>query len=569
MVGTYWRFLGEALAPDTSDILRQIPGVKVSREQVAAPRNAAWIVEALLSATGARFRVVPPPSFEPRNASRALPHLRPWVPAFLTPYQREGLAALLAMPGESGHAWWSAGSGKTLLAIVWSLVDPGLTLVVTKAAIRSQWAREVSTYTTVRATVIDSVDTRDFDPQLAAVTPHFLILGYEILPAWAKLLERLRPRSVVFDESHKVKSHKRWDAEVEDGAPGGPPRVSFELKDNVAAAAYVLSRATRRRLSTTATPISDRVRDLWSQLDLVHPWEWGGFYDFARRYCAATENLHGGMETRGAANLDELKRRTDFVTHRVPRSVAMRDLPPKRRIVTYLAVRDQARAEAIADDMRAAMKAARSRPESRARVLEVRLWEAASRKRNWVRSTVVDALEGGSKVVVFTGRRRDALTLTDMIGRATTHVVPLQILRGTGEDSLAVRDAVVQSYMDAKGPAVLIGTGDAFGEGLNLQDTDVAIFAMLPYTPRQIIQWEGRFARLGQRRPVLIRYPICESTVDEWLTGILISKLPQVEEVTATGEVPSLTEELLGTTDDDLLNSLLDKVLSGGEQAEA
>ena len=85
--------------------------------------------------------------------------------------------------------------------------------------------------------------------------------------------------------------------------------------------------------------------------------------------------------------------------------------------------------------------------------------------------------------------------------------------------------------MSAPGPALLVGTGDAWGESVDLQDTDLAIISMLPWTPDKVIQWEGRFARLGQKRPVLVSYIIARTTADEHVADLLLDKLPHVGEI--------------------------------------
>ena len=59
-------------------------------------------------------------------------------------------------------------------------------------------------------------------------------------------------------------------------------------------------------------------------------------------------------------------------------------------------------------------------------------------------------------------------------------------------------------YMRAEGPAVIVGTLDAWGESVNLQDTDLAAFVMLPYTPSMLEQAEGRFC-IAAGQPVLTR----------------------------------------------------------------
>lgn len=771
----FWRFTA-ALSDDLRETLDLIPGVKLNPTGAAAPRNAAWIVESILGALGVPFRVSAPRGAKPHGAALALPWLQPWVPGFLTSYQRDGISNVLAIPGESGHLHWSAGclsgdtelvvnrggaakpitlrdlvhkfnggyksnrrqgggpgrwdtsipthtqsivdgyvrlnkieraysngiaevfevitaggrriratkahefqradgtftglenlthgcvvlvaewlksagkakaenhgkedgwkhvsgravpdtivsilsvgeeevfdlgmtapfhnyianefivhnSGKTLGGLVWALaVGPSITVVVTKAAIRGTWTREIDTYTKgcewrvlegMKAGVIGAIPTD---------RPLILVTGYDTLPAWIATLEGLRPRSIVLDEIHHVRSSKRWDAEVDLGggeiqkttetqppcdlaAPIPAPAVTFSLKDNRAAAAYRLSRSTRRRLGLTATPISDRVRDLWAQLDLIHPWEFGGFYQFARRYCAATENSFGGMDTRGKSNLEELQRRLTFVSHRVPFSIANRDLPAKRRLVTYVKVSEQCKAEGFTEDLKKTMRGVTSGAEGRARLTEMLLMEAAARKRKIVEAWVSDAISAGQKVIVFTGRRKDCARMAEEITKAANALLvqkriakPVPVFTGDGSTPMGsgrdptpgTREWMKDRYMEAEGAAVLVGTGDAWGEGLNLQNTDLMILAMLPYTPRQIIQWEGRVARLGQKRPVLIRYPICEGTIDERVCTILLNKLPAVEKATASDEITGLGQELMGASEEELIGSLLDKVL--------
>lgn len=525
--------------------LAGLPGVRVRGQRVYASVTARSLVER----HGLKLATIPQESPGlPKSAKQALVSLREWVPAFLTDYQRRGVAAVLAMPGGSGHLWWSAGSGKTLGAIVWALASPGRTVVVTKAAVRGQWRAEVERFTTERVTLVEGEKASEL-----GVDDRFVVISYEILPAWIAALEAWGrglqiPISVVFDESHKVKSHKRWDA-----TPDGDDKVKFNLKENVAAAAHRLSKLAGRRLATTATPVRDRPRDLWAQLDLVHPGAWGGYWDFAKRYCGARENAWGGWDDTGKSNVDELKERLALVAHRVKHSEANRSLPAKRRVVTYVRPEEQVRAVGIAEEIKAAAK------HGATAMLEVRLAEAAARKRKRLVDRVEEALDGGEKVIVFTGRRRDC----DDLGEALAKL-GVKIWVGHGGHGTAERDTMRQEYMAHPGPCVLVGTTDAWGEGLNLQDTDLLVVAMLPYTPGAVVQLEGRVARLGQKRPVLIEYMVAEGTVDEHVAGILLGKLPAVEKVIESEEVAGFSAELSGANDPKVMETLALKILGGG-----
>ena len=120
--------------------------------------------------------------------------------------------------------------------------------------------------------------------------------------------------------------------------------------------------------------------------------------------------------------------------------------------------------------------------------------------------------------------------------------------------------------------AVLVATGDSFGESLNLQDTDALLFVMLPYTPGQVRQWEGRVARLGQKRPVTVYYVIAEGTVDEHVADILIRKLPAVEKIAKDEELAAAKDVIAGfdTPMDDgtFTNGLLAKIASAESLSE-
>ena len=101
----------------------------------------------------------------------------------------------------------------------------------------------------------------------------------------------------------------------------------------------------------------------------------------------------------------------------------------------------------------------------------------------------------------------------------------IQVWAAHGGNDATERQDIVDKYMQSTEACALVGTGNSFGESLNMQDTDAAFFVMLPYTPGELRQWEGRFCRLGQKRTVTIYYVIAEATVDEHVADILISSI--------------------------------------------
>ncbi len=570
--------------PDVAAALTAIAGVRVKGRVVMVPVNAAGVIADLLGPTG----LVAAAAYAPRAPTPAASYddlrplmgdLRDWVPDYLTDYQRDGVCFAAANDGSLLHH--PTGSGKSLSAIVWSLLVPGAVVFVTRAAARVQMAREVVKFShTVEPYVCkpaaeirkrDKFQSIEHYAKWCAENGRrpYIVVGWEALPDYAaQILAHCRPRSVVFDESHKGKGHKRWQTVPADQPlPAGGfkktqadgTEIAFAPVENVATAAARVSRAAARRLATTATPVKNRVDDLWAQFDLIEPGAWGTRLAFVKRYCDARTNLYGGLDTSGLSHVDELLARMGCIVHKVEYTVTHAQLPAKRRESFYVTPQEQDKSgTGWAREMAAATKRGPTA------VLEVRLAEAAARKRRKVIERIEAHIESGQKVVVFTGRRADCEKFAEATQRAVGKEVT--IWAAHGDASPEMRQRVVDAYMEHPGPCVLVGTGDAFGESLNLQRTDAAFFVMLPYTPGQLEQWEGRFTRRGQDRPVIIYYAIAEGTVDEHVASILIDKISGATRVANSGALTDANDVIAGAEDPaELAASILSKLTAGAE----
>lgn len=239
--------------------------------------------------------------------------LRPGVADTYYDYQREtlGFAAFESEP----HLWLPCGGGKTRVSLAWLRSVPGACVFVTRVALTIKVQREYEALFNGLAHVWKPpsrrkkgyIDTATYLELCADAreTP-FVVVGQENLVDALSDLQKVPVVSIAFDEIHRLASWKRWEASMrvddDEDAPDRPNAstgqrsgfsvasrggvgVDFSLKENIAAAAYELSRLGKRRVGLTATPIPDRVRNLWAPLDLVGPRNWGKFYDFATRYC--------------------------------------------------------------------------------------------------------------------------------------------------------------------------------------------------------------------------------------------------------------------------------------------
>ena len=627
-------FTGEDLPSFYAEI-EKIAGVKQRQGRWTVPLNAVNIVAEKAAEFGveipaAQWIVAPAEekSWEEIEAILAeRGEVQEWaLGQFPTVYQKEALA--FAWNRFGVHFWHPTGSGKTYTGIICSLSVPGPVIVVTRAASRLQYAREIERFLKVRAHVLRPASahtkitvngeswnefrsrhkgqgfstkqmgqlwanhqaTHGIDPPkglhdyLESIEHRaFVVVAWEALRDNIDQLCGLRPGCVIYDESHRGKNSKRWDVvhladlsedereaakqhtldEVEARKKGGfvkdtdDGRKMFLPVLNTASCAAKLARVATKRLCTTATPIKDRVRDLWAQLDLSEPNAWGNTTTWMNRYADRKPGIYGGFDTTGSSNLDELNQRLESVAHILDYRDTHRHLPAKRRQSVYILPEDQCRPSA---GFPAELREAQQR--GAGAVLEVKLAQAASKKRKAVTGMIADHIASNHKLVVFTGRKRDCDELGEIVRKLpAVKKSGATVWSAHGSQSTDHRQSIIDDYMAHPGPCVLVGTGHAFGESLNIHDTDAALFVMLPYTPGQLRQWEGRFARLGQKRPVVIYYVIAEDTVDEHIASILIDKLPAVQRIAQDEELAEAGDILGGIdtneTDQEFTESIL------------
>lgn len=495
-----------------------------------------------------------------------------YITDFILDYQREAVCFAATKAGTLFHH--PTGSGKTFASIVWSLLYPGTILIVTRAPTREQYARQVERFTHLRAFVCkpaNEIRKRDKWKTLAEYMAWtrennqraVVVVGWEALPDWASQLLPLTPNTVIFDESHTGRNKKRWEAvvvppkdapnrkevEAKIKAQGGSIKPGDDGEDtgfipleNVSYYASEISRKAIRRLATTATPIPDRVRGLWAQLDLLEPYCWGSYRFYAIRYCDGKPGQYGGFDDSGASNLTELSYRMQYIKHYVSSEVSRKNLPAKRREAWYIPPSQQVQTTGWKSQWKKAQALGAQHQ------LELALEMAAAAKRPAVISRIMEHVESKHKIVAFTGRRKDCEDLAESVRSKSPG---LQVWCGHGGQSQAERNKMLAEYAAHPGPCVLVGTGQALGTGVDgLQCTDAAFFVLLPYDPGSLDQWEGRFTRHGQDRPVVIYYPIAEKTADERIADILLNKLPAVEKLAHDPSLDGAAEALMGKIED-------------------
>ncbi|HEY2440237.1 MAG TPA: DEAD/DEAH box helicase [Solirubrobacteraceae bacterium] len=340
-----------------------------------------------------------------------------------------------------------------------------------------------------------------------------------------------------------------WDLVIADEA--------HRLKNARSASARLArSLATRYLLLLTATPVENRLADLFQLVNLVRPGLLGD--------AAAFRSRHGrgdGAAVRNVASL-QLALRELMVRHRrsevslmLPRRLAetFRVTPSDEEGELYRGISARVRAEARGATsagllaLRSAQQLAGSSPWACTGILTKLGWGDLAVQAASIRSTakagallelLVRHLARGEKVIVFTAYRRTldgirALLADEGIEAAIYH----------GSLPRAEKNAAIARFADAT--PVLLST-EAAGEGRNLQFCHVMINFDLPWNPMQIEQRLGRIHRIGQRHDVQLANLVARGTIEERLLEVLQSKINLFELV--VGEL----DMILGRVSDNL-----------------
>ncbi len=560
---TQFHAVGQPFSDDVQLELNTIPGVVLAKDGYKAwtATNVAWTIAEYLGHMGVSYAVNGRMPVQYDHAKALIDaellgrtcELHSWIwdktdptasePIRLLDYQRNAIAWSIAM--DSAPLWEGAGAGKTVQGLAWALAKPGSVLVVTRAGARETQRREAVRLSSVTPFAVKPkgmIKKKDAFDSLTSYlawcadssSRPYVIVGWEALAANMATLEQMDITSIIWDEIHRGKNNRRFR-----WVPTEDDKLEKRDRGNMTGAAYALACRSRRRLGTTATPIGHRLSDLWGQMTLIEPWSWGITASrFLRRYCDGKDGEFGGIEAVGMSNVDELKTRLAYSVFHVPREVSHAQLPEKRREVIRVSPEDQVNAKRWTKKAlkEAVLEARTGSFVAKRRVQQVRLAEASGRKRRYIINDVKAWLadQPNAKIIVFTGLIKDCDELGDQLRKAKGTLKDVQVWNASGTTASNVRQEIQDAYMAHPGPCVLVGTYKAWGESLNLQDTDLLLVSMLPWTVDMVIQLEGRVFRLGMLRKVLIRYLIAEDTYDERIADILLSKLPAVE--TFTGD---------------------------------
>lgn len=389
------------------------------------------------------------------------------------------------------------GLGKTATSLAAAEVGDNYPLIIVcPSVVKINWQREVRHWLGKEAQVLSSRTPTD-------ITSDIVIINYEVLSYWLDALAAIKPRGLVFDESHYIKNPD-----------------SARTKAAKALAAKIKSKDMIFMLSGTPTPNS--VYDLVQPLTILGAMKaFGGQRKYIKRYCPPVQTQYGTSYAR-ARHLDELHtnlknscliRRTKEDCLDLPAKIRV-DIPIEVKINVddfyspYLA---QMRKPTMAEAKRIA--ATITNDQKKGQIMAERAAAGTAK----ISAIVEHALDIDGPLIVMVHHKDVQKEVFDRLKKKRS----VSLLSGGMQP--AKRQAAIDDFQNGVSD-IIVCSITAAGVGINLQRAESMILGELPLTYAEVDQAESRAHRSGQRNVLTVYRMIGLGTSDETVMGMINRK---------------------------------------------
>ena len=447
------------------------------------------------------------------------------------PFQKVGIEFIEANDGVAliGD---SMGLGKTMQAIGYTSRHELQTLVVCPASLKYNWEREVHKFTSLKAFVLSEykipvkekgVSSRKYNDKIRKDFENpveYIIINYEQLDKYEKILKLLNFDCVVLDESQYISNNN-----------------SKRTK-----AVFRICSKIDKKLLLSGTPIKNRPIEFYPQLKFLRSDLFPNKEKFGLRYCDAKENPWGrGYDYTGASNLRELHMKiAPFYIRRIKENV-LKELPEKTINLLDLefTVEELREYNKLKKDFKNDyMARADSSFSFLAKVVKIKQYLSKIKMKRVI-EFADQLLEDNEdrKVIIFSQFRETQKLLYKHYKNKANAIL--------AEYSSERRMQEVDSLTNDPNKRVLVASTKAGGVGFNITAADTVIFCDLLWNPADHEQAEDRSYRLGQKKNVSIFYLNYKDSIEAMLWRILKGKediLGQVLEGKDSKDLPSEKE---------------------------
>lgn len=392
------------------------------------------------------------------------------------------------------------GLGKTAEAIGYAVRRLyGRVLVICPASVKESWKREIRAFGGIKANILTETKERG----------GWEIIGYPNLEKFWKYISHEEYQLIIVDEAHYIKNKK-----------------AIRTRKTLS-----LLKKAKDILFLTGTPILNKPAEIYNIFNFIRPMDFWGTNGFAMKYCGLQQDPYGRWDYSGATNLDDLKKKMNFMIKRNKKEV-IEELPDKTINVINTEMRDWKDYNAIIDDYRAWLKDKK--------LSEKAVFAEALTKVNYLKQVVVknkmkdikefieDLLKNDKKVIIFSQYR----TIIDELYEEYQD----KAVKLTGETPDSIRQSQVDRFQKEGNIRIFLSTIKAGGVGITLTEADTVVFTDLDWTPANHNQAEDRAYRIGQKNNVNVFYLITPKTIEEKIWKMLKRKETMIKKIVAGEE---------------------------------
>jgi len=436
----------------------------------------------------------------------------------LRPFQRGGVA--YAMKAKRTFIGDEMGLGKSIQAIGTVQAENAYpALFIIPSPVKLQFAAEARRWVPGKSVkIISGKQEQSYDAD-------FVFINYDILASHEAALAKIEWKAIILDESHYIKNKK--------------------AARSMAAMALSALPSAKVRLCLTGTPVLNRPVEMVNQLAFLDRLdEFGGAWNFMKRYCDATRTKYG-WDMSGASNLEELGRklRASCFVRREKKDVA-KELPPIQRTRVPIEIdRPEKYRDAVANviewlkDKKAEREGNRSfdqkaySVEALAEIEGLKQIVVKHKLRGCV-EWVKNFLDSDGKLVLFAHHR----DVQEHLSRELKDYNPARISGGDGDERRAEE---IEKFWTDDSCRVIVTSLKSGNVGLNLQVASNVAFVEFGWNPADMDQAEARVHRIGTEASNINSYWLyADGTFDNDIIDLIESKRAIVDAVTAGQELP-------------------------------
>jgi len=437
------------------------------------------------------------------------------IKAQLFPYQKEGVEFVLFK--KAAIIADEMGLGKTIQAAAAAVLKKQIfdfkkTLVVCPATLKSQWKKEIETFTNEKALIVSGLP-KERAAQYLDDNYFFFIVNYETIMRDSLAINKAGIDFLILDEAQRVKNYET--------------KTSSSIK----------RLQPKHTLVITGTPIENRLIDIFSVVSVLDPYFFGPLWEFSYQHC----QFDPGKENKinGYYNLQALNERLSEILIRREKRNVLEQLPNVQQIdipvnLSPLQAEYHASyAKGIAAILRKKFLTPYDMQKMQLLLANMRMVcdstylideeTNISPKMNELEIILFDQLDlknTDRKIIIFSEWIKVHKLIGQMLRKNKIGFAELN-----GKVPVKSRGDIIKKFENTPKCKVFLST-EAGGAGLNLQAADTLINFELPWNPAKKNQRIGRIDRLGQKSGKLTIYNLItrDSIEQQIAAGLLVKQ---------------------------------------------